>query len=97
MGVLCNRVLATTMASVFIGAAMSDEPFHCGSQIIEIGMTQAEVRAYCGEPTSVQTEVQEVRSGPQVTGTTEVHRWTYESYRATRVLTFDQETLKSIE
>jgi hypothetical protein len=42
-------------------------------------------------------DVQDVRSGNRVVGTTEVHRWTYESYSGTRVLVFDQDKLRSIE
>jgi hypothetical protein len=60
-------------------------------------MTQAEVLGLCGEPTSTSVEVQDVRSGNQVVGKTEVQRWTYASYSTTRVLVFDQDTLKAIE
>jgi hypothetical protein len=60
-------------------------------------MTRAEVLALCGEPTSKSVEVQDVRSGTRVMGKTEVQRWTYEAYSATRVLVFDQDTLKVIE
>jgi Protein of unknown function (DUF2845) len=95
--ILWNRVLAAVMGGLFLGSAKSDELFHCGSKIIEVGMTQAEVREHCGEPTSATTEAQDVRSGNQVVGKTEMHRWTYESYRATRVLIFDKEILKSIQ
>lgn len=56
-----------------------------------------EVLALCGEPTSKSVEVQDVRSGNQVVGKTEVQRWTYASYSTTRVLVFDQDTLKAIE
>jgi hypothetical protein len=41
--------------------------------------------------------VQDVRSGTRVVGKTEIQRWTYEAYSATRVLVFDQDTLKVIE
>jgi hypothetical protein len=78
-------------------AAIADDTFRCGSKLIEVGMTQAEIVEYCGEPTSRSAEVQDVRSGNQVVGKTEVQRWTYESYQATRVLVFDQERLRSIE
>ncbi len=60
-------------------------------------MTMDEVLGYCGEPASQTVETQDVRSGNQVVGKTEVHRWTYESYSATRVLVFDQDRLMSIE
>jgi hypothetical protein len=60
-------------------------------------MTRAEVLALCGEPTLKSVEVQDVRSGTRVVGKTEMQRWTYASYSTTRVLVFDQETLKAIE
>jgi hypothetical protein len=60
-------------------------------------MSQAEVLKLCGAPTSKTVEVQDVRSGNRVVGETEVQRWTYASYSATRVLVFDQDTLKAIE
>ena len=80
-----------------IGIAAADDTFRCGNRLIEPGMTQAEVLGLCGEPTSKTVETQDVRSGTQVVGKTEVQRWTYESYSATRVLVFDQDTLKAIE
>jgi hypothetical protein len=87
-------LLALGLASA---AALADEGMRCGSRIIEIGATQAEVLAQCGEPTARSVDVQDVHSGNRVVGTTEVHRWTYESYSAKRVLVFDQDRLRSIE
>jgi hypothetical protein len=60
-------------------------------------MTGPEVIELCGEPTSKTVEVQDVRSGNRVVGKTEVQRWTHASYSTTRVLVFDQDTLKAIE
>ncbi len=80
-----------------IGVALADNTFRCGNRLIEPGMTRAEVLALCGEPTSKSIEVQDVRSGTRVVGKTEIQRWTYEAYSATRVLVFDQDTLKVIE
>jgi hypothetical protein len=76
---------------------MADDAFRCGQKLVEPGMSQAEVLQHCGEPTSRDVEMQDVRSGNRVTGQTEVQRWTYSSYSSTRVLVFDQDTLKSIE
>jgi hypothetical protein len=87
-------VLASIAA---VGTAAADETYRCGGKLIEPGMTQSEVLAQCGDPTSKSVEAQDVRSGNQVVGKTEVHRWTYESYSATRVLVFDQDRLVSIE
>ncbi len=80
-----------------IGMAVADGTFRCGNRLIEPGMTRSEVLSACGDPTSKTVEVQDVRSGSQVVGKTEVQRWTYASYSATRVLVFDQDTLKAIE
>ena len=79
------------------GIVLADDTFRCGNRLIEPGMTRAEVLALCGEPTSKSVEVQDVRSGTRVVGKTEIQRWTYEAYSATRVLVFDQDTLKAIE
>ncbi len=92
-----NRLLAVLLGSLATGTAVADEAFRCGSKIIEIGMSQAGVLELCGEPTSRTVEVQDVRSGNQVVGKTQMHRWTYESYSETRVLVFDQDRLISIE
>jgi len=86
---------ALCVAAPLVAAA--DGTFRCGNRLIEPGMTQAEVLGLCGEPTSTSVEVQDVRSGNQVVGKTEVQRWTYASYSTTRVLVFDQDTLKAIE
>jgi hypothetical protein len=77
--------------------ALADDTFRCGNRLIEPGITRAEVLKLCGEPTSKTVEVQDVRSGTRVVGSTEVQRWTYASYSTTRVLVFDQDTLKVIE
>jgi hypothetical protein len=92
----------TLVMSLFITAAplrvaVAEEAFRCQGQLVERGMTQAQVRQLCGDPTSKTTEVQDVRTGNRVTGTTDVHRWTYASYGETRVLVFDQDRLRDIE
>ncbi len=80
-----------------VGPAIADDGFHCGSKIITIGMTQAEVLEHCGAPTSKTEETVPVRSGPQVVGTTQSYKWTYSSWGATRVLVFDQDKLVAIQ
>jgi hypothetical protein len=93
-----SRFVTVLAATLLAGSVMADGPFRCGSRIIDVGMTQAEVLESCGEPTSQTTEVQEVRStNNRVLGTTEIHRWTYASYTATRVLVFVEDKLQSIE
>ena len=90
-------VLLLVAGSAVFGTARADESFRCGSKLIGVGMTQSEVLAHCGEPTSRSVEAQDVRSGSQVVGTTQLHKWTYESYSTTRVLVFDQDRLTSIQ
>jgi len=92
-----SRVAAALCCSLAVGPALADEAFRCGSRLIEAGMSQTEVLKLCGAPTSKTVEVQDVRSGNRVVGKTQVQRWTYASYSATRVLVFDQDTLKAIE
>ena len=94
---LRNSVLLALSGIALSGASLADESFRCGSKLIVAGMSQAEVLQHCGEPATRSTEKQDVRSGNRVTGQTEVHRWTYESYSVTRVLVFDQDKLVSIE
>jgi hypothetical protein len=91
-----NRWVFALCVAAPMGMA-ADDTFRCRNSLIEPGMTRAEVLALCGEPTSKSVEVQDVRSGTRVVGKTEMQRWTYASYSTTRVLVFDQETLKAIE
>jgi hypothetical protein len=79
-------------------ALAATETLRCGNKIVQTGMTMEEVENYCGKPSTSTVEVQDVRSGNRVIGTTELHYWTYD--RATgqnaAVLKFDQEKLLSI-
>jgi len=80
------------------GSAFAEDTLRCGNKLVRTGMTMAEVRQYCGNPTSAITEEQDVRAGPRVVGKTEVHTWTYRrmSGQRTAVLHFDQDELKAI-
>jgi len=79
------------------GTALADDDFRCGSRIVRTGATQTGVLDACGEPDSKSVEKVDVRSGNRVVGQTEVSRWTYVISGRTRVLTFDQEKLTSID
>ena len=92
-----SRVFLVLFANVVGATAVADDSFRCGGKIIDVGMTQSEVLKYCGDPTSKAVEEQDVRSGKQVVGKTQVQRWTYDAYSAKRVLVFDQEKLIAIE
>jgi hypothetical protein len=89
--------IVAILGLVPVASVFADDAFRCGNKLIEPGMTSAEVQQLCGPPTKTVDEVQDVRSGNRVVGKTTVHRWTYESYSRTRVLVFDQDTLKSID
>jgi hypothetical protein len=92
-----NRVLLVLLLGLATGVASAGDNFRCGSKIITTGMTQSQVLDACGEPATKDVEDVDVRSGNQVVGRTAVWRWTYEYSGTTRVLVFDQDTLKSIE
>ena len=79
-------------------AASGQDTMTCGGRIIEAGMTMAEVQRYCGNPASKDLEVQDVRSGNRVVGTTEVHHWIYrQAGSLPRELVFDQDKLREIK
>jgi hypothetical protein len=76
----------------------ANDTIRCGSKIVKTGMTMDEVLKYCGEPTSREVEEHVIRSGNRVTGTTELHIWTYQrsSAQVPAVLQFDVDKLISI-
>ncbi len=92
------KTIVLTALLLFTIPAIAEDTLRCGSKIVRTGMTMAEVKKYCGNPTSTAVEVQDVRSGPRVVGTTEIHTWTYRrtSGQRTAILLFDQGELKSI-
>ena len=97
MKMIASGFAVALCCSVLAGAATADDDFRCGGHIVKVGLTQAAVLEACGEPVTKVVEKLNVRSGNQVVGQTEVWRWTYVMNGRTRVLTFDQETLKSIQ
>ena len=95
-----TRLLFVVLLLVFsatIGAAQ--DTLRCGSKIVRTGMSREEVLKYCGEPSLKEIEEHDVRSGNRVTGTTELHIWTYNraSSQAPAVLEFDVDKLMSIK
>ncbi len=97
---MTTRVAVTIAFAVLCGAAgaaSAGDNFRCGSQLIQPGLSQAEVRAKCGEPTSQSVTTEDVRSGNQVVGKTQKSRWTYARYSSTTVLVFDGDRLVAIE
>jgi len=97
-GVACNGLVLLAFALVAGPAVADNRPFRCGSKIIYVGMTRASVLDYCGEPTKKSTELREVRSDKnRILGVTEIERWLYDSYGATRSLVFLDDKLQTIE
>ncbi len=74
------------------------DTLRCGSKIVQTGMSMAEVKKYCGNPSSTSIEEHDVHAGPRVVGKTEIHTWRYNraSGQRTAVLVFDEEKLMSI-
>ena len=92
--------LAIISLLTFLGsAAAMGDTLRCGSKIVETGMTQAEIKKYCGKPSATEIEEHDVRSGNRVVGKTELHIWTYNrgSGQNAAVLEFDQDKLLSIK
>lgn len=89
------RLILTIVLGLTTATAGADS-MRCGGKVISIGMSMSEVLQYCGEPASKEIEEHDVRSGNRVTGTTQLHRWTYSDYSRVRVLEFDQDKLLSI-
>jgi hypothetical protein len=92
-----NRVSVALLLGLTASAALAGGDFRCGNKIITTGMTQSQVLDACGEPATKDVEDVDIRSGNQVVVRTAVWRWTYEISGTTRVLVFDQDTLKSID
>ena len=95
--ILARSLAPLLLAGLAAAPAVADESFVCGSRIIELGLTQAEVLAQCGEPASKDVQEEAVRSGNRKVGVTQTSRWTYSSYSSTRVLVFDGDRLIGIE
>lgn len=95
---ILTLLATTTLIFAAAPAAASGDTLRCGSKIVRTGMSMDEVRKYCGEPTSQRVEEIPVRSGGRVTGTTEMHYWTYRrgSGQKPATLEFDQDRLVSI-
>ena len=93
------KTKATILAFLlFISASATADTLLCGSKIVQTGMSMAEVKKYCGNPSSTSIEEQNVRAGPRVVGKTQVHTWRYNrsSGQRTAVLEFDLQKLMSI-
>jgi len=92
-----KNVIFSFLLFLALSAGAADT-LRCGSKIVQTGMTMAEVKKYCGNPSSTSIEEHDVHAGPRVVGKTEIHTWRYNraSGQRTAVLEFDLEQLKSI-
>ena len=96
---MMRRFILISLACLFAANVVAEESLRCGSKIVTIGMTSAEVLKYCGKPTSTEVEEHDVRSGGRVVGKTQLNRWIYNrgSVGKPKVLEFDQDPLLSIK
>ena len=91
---------ALLVAALILSAVTaSAETLRCGSKIVDVGMSMAEVNKYCGNPSSKTVEEHDVRSGNRVVGKTQLHIWRYNrsSGQNAAILEFDQDRLMSIK
>jgi hypothetical protein len=95
-----NRLMFVLLLFGFSGEILAaSDTMRCGSKIVKIGMSMEEVLKYCGEPSTKEIEEHDVRSGNRVTGTTQLHIWSYNraASQAPTVLQFDVDKLISIK
>ena len=94
-----TKFMLIVLLLIFSGViSAAQDTLRCGSKIVKTGMSMDEVLKFCGEPSSKEIEEHDVRSGNRVTGTTELHIWTYNrgSAQSPAVLQFDVDKLMSI-
>jgi hypothetical protein len=86
------------LACLFTAEVAAEDTVRCGSKIVRVGMTSAEVLKYCGKPSSKEVEEHNVLNAGRVVGTTQLHIWTYDrgTVGKPKVLEFDQDLLIAI-
>jgi Protein of unknown function (DUF2845) len=98
-----NRRIAHSLGSFWLlagscsvtllaGTAAAGEQFRCGSWVVSAGMSVADLKAKCGEPTKKTVETQDVLvraagGGTIKTGTTTVEHWTYGPFHMVATIT----------
>ena len=95
-----NRYIAFCVLALWAGSGMTaGDTQRCGSKIIKVGMTTADVLKYCGPPTKKEIEEHQFHSGNRVTGTTQLNRWIYDRGSTGKpvVFEFDQDKLLYIK
>jgi hypothetical protein len=72
-----------TLLLLFSVTASADETFRCGRWIASVDMTVKDLKKKCGDPTTIKTEVQDIKAfnrdyGLMTNqGTTTIETWTY--------------------
>lgn len=91
------------LAALASAAAQADS-FRCGSDLVSVGATAAEVLAKCGPPASKQTIVEDViarnaNGGTRKIGEAFTERWRYDRGKGQypAVLTVRDEVVRAIE
>jgi hypothetical protein len=101
-----SATLAMSFLCVAAGGATlaRAETLRCGSRLVAPGETATEVRAKCGEPTSVTVVREPIRArtaqgGTRVVGETDVEIWRYDrgSGKFPAILKFEEGVLKVLE
>ena len=95
---MARFLMLAILVTIFGATEAVANSFRCGGKIVRTGMSMDDVRKACGNASSTEVEVHDVRSGNRVVGTTDMHIWRYNrsSGQRTAVLTFDREKLMSI-
>ena len=95
-----KRIIPLLLFGLAIGGtAIAQDTLRCGSKIVRVGMSAAEVQKYCGKPSSTEVEEHDVRAGNRVVGKTQMNIWTYNraSGQNAAVLKFDVDKLIAIK
>jgi hypothetical protein len=86
-----SAVVLAALCSALGASAAAEELFRCGSWVVSVDMSVAELKQKCGEPTRRTVETQDVYAhaaggGTIKTGTTTVEHWVYERSRASSMV-----------
>ena len=73
-----HRFVVVLLGMYAVTGMTAGDTIRCGSKIIKIGMTTADVLKYCGQPSRKEVEEHDVHSGNRVTGKTQLNRWIYD-------------------
>ena len=94
-----RRTIVALIAMLAVSGLTASDTIRCGTKIVKVGMTTADVLRYCGKPSSKEVEDHAVHSGIRVTGMTQLNRWTYKRGSGGKpiVFEFDQNKLINIE